>query len=339
MFERLTAEARQVVALAPHCAVAAGRSEMTAADLAGALAARPVGNTAGIWASPPPGAAAAQGKPSPELPHRFDEVARAVLTQAAQVAVAEAAGHIGTEHLLAALVRGGPPDVVATLAARGATDEAVAALLARLAGGPGTEGPPEEPRAVEGAGSVLSYTRLTVDARAVVREAAALSGAVGRATVTPVDLGTALALHDGGNVARVWTAAPAPPPKAAAPIDDVASLAGATGRVLAAATAVAQRAGAAQVGTEHLLVALIRHGDPEILTLLAGRGGTAEAADALLAELAGGPGVEAAPGPPLVAGRTARRPVSGPRRIIGLVALVTMLVIVVVCFLGPIFGP
>ncbi|MEV0132993.1 Clp protease N-terminal domain-containing protein [Dactylosporangium sp. NPDC050688] len=341
MFERLTAEARQVVALAPHCAVAAGRSEMTAADLAAALAAQPVGNTAGIWTSPPP--AAPGQRPSPAAPHRFDAVARAVLTQSAQLAVAESAEHIGTEHLLAALVRSGPPDVVAALGARGATAETVAALLARLAGEPGTEGPPEEPRAAEGAGSTLSYTRLTVDARAVVREAAALCRAVGRATVTPVDLATALTLYDGGNVAQVWTAPPAPPPHAAAPVEDVASLAGPTERVLAAATVVARQAGSAQVGTEHLLVALIRHDHPDVVTLLAGRGGTAEAADALLASLAGGRGVETLPEPrpgvPLSARRTVLRPMSGRQRVVAVIALLTILAFFVVCFLGPIFGP
>ncbi|GAA4262748.1 Clp protease N-terminal domain-containing protein [Dactylosporangium darangshiense] len=348
MFERFTAEARQVVALVPYYAVAAGRSEMTPADLAAALAARPVGNTAGIWTSPQPPEPAEPtstqgGRVLPKAPHRFDEVARAVLTQSLRVAVAEAAAHIGTEHLLAALVRSGPPDVVAGLGARGATAETVDALLARLAGGLGTEGPPEEPRAVEGAGSALSYTRLTVDARAVVREGAALGRAAGRGNVTPVDLATALALYNGGNVVRVWTAPPVPPSEPAAPIEDVASLAGPTERVLAAAAVIAREAGSAQVGTEHLLVALIRHGHPEVVTLLAERGGTAEAADALLAELAGDPGVETPPepvlGPPLAARRPALRPVSGPRAIVGLTVLLTLLVIVVVCILGPIFGP
>ncbi|MEV6926941.1 Clp protease N-terminal domain-containing protein [Dactylosporangium sp. NPDC051485] len=348
MFERLTAETRQMLALVPHYAVAAGRSEMTPADLAAALAARPVGNTAGIWTSPQPPepaepAGAQGGRLPPKAPHRFDKAARAVLTQSLHVAVAEAAAHIGTEHLLAALVRSGPPDVVAGLGARGATAETVDALLARLAGGLGTEGPPEEPRAVKGAGSALSYTRLTVDARAVVREGAALGRAAGRANVTPVDLATALALYDGGNVVRVWTVPPVPPPEPAAPIKDVASLAGPTERVLAAAAVIAREVGSAHVGTEHLLVALLRHGHPEVVTLLAERGGTAEAADALLAELAGDPGVERPPAPvpglPPVARRSALRPVSGRRAIVALVALGSVLVIVVVCFLGPIFGP
>ncbi|MEU7871809.1 Clp protease N-terminal domain-containing protein [Dactylosporangium sp. NPDC049140] len=344
MFERFTAEARQVVALVPHYAVAAGRSEMTPADLAAALAARPVGNTAGIWTSPRPEPTSTRGgRRPPEAPHRFDAAARAVLTQSLYVAMAEAAAHIGTEHLLAALVRSGPPDVVAGLGARGATAGAVDALLARLAGGPGTEGPPEEPRAVEGAGSALSYTRLTVDARAVVREGAALGRAAGRANVTPVDLATALALYDGGNVARVWTAPPVPPPEPAAPIENVASLAGPAERVLAAAAVIAREAGSAQVGTEHLLTALIRYDHPDVVTLLAERGGTAEAADALLAELAGGPGAETppepAPGPPPTARRTALRPVTGRQATLALAALLALLLVVVVCVLGPIFGP
>ncbi|GAA2329773.1 Clp protease N-terminal domain-containing protein [Dactylosporangium salmoneum] len=348
MFQRFTAEARQAVALVPHYAVAAGRSEMTPADLAAALAARPVGNTAGIWTSPqrpePAGPTSTQGgRVLPKPPHRFNKAARAVLAQSLHVAVAEAAAHIGTEPLLAALVRSGPPDVVAGLGARGATAETVDALLARLAGGPGIEGPPEEPRAVEGAGSALSYTRLTVDARAVVREGAALGRAAGRANVTLVDLATALALYDGGNVVRVWTAPPVPPPEPAAPIEDVTSLAGPTERVLAAAAVIAREAGSAYVGTEHLLVALIRHGHSEVVTLLAERGGTAEAADALLAELAGDPGVETppepAPGIPLAAWRSALRPVSRRWGIVSLAVLITLLVIVVVCVLGPIFGP
>ncbi|WP_432827146.1 Clp protease N-terminal domain-containing protein [Dactylosporangium sp. CA-092794] len=348
MFERFTAEARQVVVLVPHYAIAAGRSEMTPADLAAALAARPVGNTAGIWTSPEPPepaepAGAQDGRLAPTAPHRFDEAARAVLTQSLRVAVAEAAPHIGTEHLLAALVRSGPPDVVAELGTRGATAETVDALLARLAGGLGTEGPPEEPRAVGGTGSALSYTRLTVDARAVVRESAALGRAAGRANVTPVDLATALALYDGGNVVRVWTAPPVPPPEPAPPIEDVASLSGPTERVLTAAAVIARETGSAQVGTEHLLVALIQHGHPEVVTLLAERGGTAEAAGVLLAELAGGPGAERPPEPisglPPAARRPAPRPVSGRRAIVALVALVPLLVIVVVCILGPIFGP
>ncbi|MEV8511942.1 Clp protease N-terminal domain-containing protein [Dactylosporangium sp. NPDC051484] len=348
MFERFTAETRQVLALVPHYAVAAGRPEMTPADLAAALAARPVGNTAGIWTSPqlpePAEPAGAQGRRlPPKAPHRFDKAARAVLTRSLHVAVTEAAAHIGTEHLLAALVRNGPPDVVAGLGARGATAETVDALLARLAGALGTEGPPEELRAVKGAGSALSYTRLTVDARAVMREGAALGRAAGRANVTPVDLARALALYDGGNVVRVWTVPPVPPPEPAAPIEDVASLAGPTERVLAAAAVIAREAGSAQVGTEHLLVALIRYGHPEVVTLLAERGGTATAADALLAELAGDPGVERSPAPvpglPLAARWPALRPVSGRRAIVVLVTLVALLVIMAVCFLGLIFGP
>src|SRR5262245_44473834 len=103
---------------------------MTPADLAAALVARPVGNTAGIWTSPqlaePAEPAGAQGgRLLAKAPHRFDAVARAVLTQSLHVAVAEAAAHIGTEHLLAALVRSGPSDVVAGLGARGATAETV----------------------------------------------------------------------------------------------------------------------------------------------------------------------------------------------------------------------
>ncbi|MFB9446586.1 hypothetical protein Dvina_27925 [Dactylosporangium vinaceum] len=59
------------------------------------------------------------------------------------MSLAEKAPHIGTEHLLAALVRRGPKDVVTDLSTWGATPEAVNVLLARLAGGRGVEMPPE----------------------------------------------------------------------------------------------------------------------------------------------------------------------------------------------------
>ncbi|WP_330186333.1 Clp protease N-terminal domain-containing protein [Dactylosporangium sp. AC04546] len=341
MFERVTAEARQVLALVPRYAVAAGRSEITPADLAAALAARPIGNTAGVWTTPPSSEPAEptnvpSGGTAPNKPPRFNRAARAALERSLRVALDEAARHVGTEHLLAALVRGGPPDVAAGLGALGATADAVDALLARLAGKPGAEGPPEDPRAANGAGSALTYTRLTVDARAVVRQSAALGRAAGRTNVTPVDLATALALYGGGNVARLWTEASVPPPQPAAPINDFAALAGPTEQVLGTAATIAREAGAAQVGTEHLLVALIRHDHPEVVTLLAGRGGTAEAAAALIAELAGEPGVEALP-------PAARRPwwraMPSWQVNVALSSLAVVLVIVVVCVLGPIFGP
>src|SRR5262249_26465945 len=118
-------------------------------------------------------------------------------------------------------------------------------------------------------------------------------------------------------------------------------------RVLAAATVIAREAGTAHVGTEHLLAALIRHGHPEVVTLLAERGGTAEAADALLTGLAGGPGVEAPPEPlpgtllDALPGtrRAGVRPVSRRLAFAALVCLLVGTVILVVCVLGPIFGP
>ncbi|WP_327002396.1 hypothetical protein OHA72_45910 [Dactylosporangium sp. NBC_01737] len=341
MFERVTAEARQVLLLVPRYAVAAGRSEITPADFAAALAGRPIGNTAGVWTAPPSPEPAEPtnvpgGGTAPNKPTRFNRAARAALERSLRVALDETATHLGTEHLLAALVRGGPPDVAAGLGALGATADAVDALLAGLAGAPGAEGPPEDPRAVNGAGSVLTYTRLTVDARAVVRQGAALGRAAGRTNVTPVDLATALARYDGGNVARVWAEAPVPPPQPAARISDVAALAGPTEQVLGTAATIAREAGAAQVGTEHLLVALIRNDHPEVVTLLAGRGGTAQAAAALLADLAGDPGVEA---PPPAARQPWWRAIQGWQVAVALSSLAVVLVIVVVCVLGPIFGP
>lgn len=156
VFERMTTDARAVIARIPRLARTAGRRQMTVWDLAAALS-EPSGNTAALWRRPaveppsgvePPPAmdsrtaggavppASASGA-APDL--RFDREARAVLEQALVVALQERSQHIGTEHLLAALVRTGPPDVVAWLAARDATAEAVDALLARLRGGPGVE--------------------------------------------------------------------------------------------------------------------------------------------------------------------------------------------------------
>ncbi|PWR10003.1 hypothetical protein DKT69_29855 [Micromonospora sicca] len=160
MFERMTTDARAVIARIPRLALAADRREMTLWDLAAALPAAS-GNTAALWhaptAGPPPAAEPLAAEPrtpgtvpptsvsgaAPGL--RFDREARAVLEQARLVALEERAEHIGTEHLLAALLRTGPPDVVAWLAARRATAEAVDALLARLRGGPGVERLPAEP--------------------------------------------------------------------------------------------------------------------------------------------------------------------------------------------------
>jgi ATP-dependent Clp protease ATP-binding subunit ClpA len=122
---------------------------MTLWDLATALSA-PSGNTAALWhapaAEPSP---AADSRTADAVPPasvsgaapglRFDREVRATLEQALLVALQERAQHIGTEHLLAALVRTGPTDVVAWLAARNVTAEAVDALLAGLRGGPGVE--------------------------------------------------------------------------------------------------------------------------------------------------------------------------------------------------------
>jgi ATP-dependent Clp protease ATP-binding subunit ClpA len=155
VFERMTTDARAVIARLPRLALAADRRQISLWDLAAALSA-PSGNTAALWhapaAEPPPAAEpqpAADCRTAGAVPNasvsgaapglRFDREARAVLKQALLVALQERAQHIGTEHLLAALVRTGPPDVVAWLAARNATAETVDALLARLRGEPGVE--------------------------------------------------------------------------------------------------------------------------------------------------------------------------------------------------------
>ncbi|GHJ54596.1 hypothetical protein Nm8I071_39030 [Nonomuraea sp. TT08I-71] len=160
MFERMTTDARAVIARIPRLALAADRREMTLRDLAAALPA-PSGNTAVLWhapiAEPPPAAEPSAtecrtaGIVSPESVSgaapglRFDREAREVLEQAVLVALQERAEHIGTEHLLAALLRTGPPDVVAWFATRSATAEAVEALLVRLHGDPGVERLPAKP--------------------------------------------------------------------------------------------------------------------------------------------------------------------------------------------------
>jgi len=157
----MSTDARSVIARIPR--LAANRRRMTLRDLAAALSV-PTGNTASLWhapatepraddsgnvdvvtadvvtaaTAPPTNATAASNL-------RFDGEGRRVLEEALNIALQEWAYHIGTEHLLAALVRTGPPDVVATLAARGATVEAVDALLVRLHGGLGVERVPAVP--------------------------------------------------------------------------------------------------------------------------------------------------------------------------------------------------
>ncbi|WP_200216893.1 Clp protease N-terminal domain-containing protein [Micromonospora coerulea] len=151
----MTTDARAVIARIPSLALAADRRQMTLWDLAAALPA-PSGNTATLWhaptAEPPPAADSRTAGTAPPASVsgaaqglRFDREARAVLEQALHVALQERAEHIGTEHILAALLRTGPPDVVAWLAARSATAEAVDALLTRLRGGPGVERLPAKP--------------------------------------------------------------------------------------------------------------------------------------------------------------------------------------------------
>jgi hypothetical protein len=146
VFERMTTDARSVIADMPQHAWAADRREMTRWDLAAALAVSS-GNTADLW----PAKAAETPAQDSGIAHtvpptskrgpylRFDREVRAVLEQALAIALQQRAEHVGTEHLLAALVRTGPADVVAWLGTRGATAEAVDALLARLNGDAGVE--------------------------------------------------------------------------------------------------------------------------------------------------------------------------------------------------------
>lgn len=136
----MTTDARSVMVGTRHHAAAAKRDQMTPRDLAAALVV-PTGNTAQLWDAP----AAEPPSPARGPDLRFDGAARAVLERSAQVAAEQRAEHVGTEHVLAALVRTGPPDVVTWLAERGGTGETVDALLARLDGGLGVERLPDGP--------------------------------------------------------------------------------------------------------------------------------------------------------------------------------------------------
>ncbi|MER7006914.1 Clp protease N-terminal domain-containing protein [Dactylosporangium sp. NPDC000555] len=219
-----------------------------------------------------------------------------------------------------------------------------------LKGRPRSRGPPR------GQGSTLSYTRLTVDARCRsgrcragpgrrMRQRDAGRPGHGARSVRQrqrgpgVDRAVGTAARGQPRRSRMWPRWPGRP-----------------SGVLAAAAVIAREDGSAQVGTEHLLVALIRHGHPEVVTL-AGRAGRHRRGRRRLArrvdrrsrcrDAAG-----ARPGPTVRGWWPAPRPVSGRRAIVALVTrdpgqlaaawartLLTVLVIVVVCFLGPVFGP
>jgi hypothetical protein len=151
LFERFTTDLRSVIVGAKHHAVAAARDQITLWDLAAALAV-PRGNTADLWTvagnhAPTPDAAAPPSEPDSEPD--FDVAAREALEESLRVALRQHAPHVGTEHLLAALVGGGAPDVVAWLAERGATASSVDDLLARLGTGPGVEVLTTEPTPAE----------------------------------------------------------------------------------------------------------------------------------------------------------------------------------------------
>jgi hypothetical protein len=189
VFDRATTDLRSVLVRGKRHAAAAGRDvgvrDLAAAvtvptgntaELWDGPDARPPTGTAALWgepdaqapagdpdAQPPTGtdgtttdAAALSGEPGGQAPtgtdgpdRKFDRGARKVVEQTLQIAVRHRAPHIGTEHLVAALVHHGPPEVVAELAERGATAEAVDDLLARLDGGPGVEHLEAEPTPAE----------------------------------------------------------------------------------------------------------------------------------------------------------------------------------------------
>ncbi|GAB3851759.1 hypothetical protein ACFPIJ_53460 [Dactylosporangium cerinum] len=143
MFERFTTDLRSVIVGAKQHAAAAAHGQVTLSDLAAALAV-PRGNTADLWtvtsfpvSDAPDPASGPSSEPSSESD--FDAGVREVLEESLRVALRQRAPHVGTEHLLAALVSSGAPDVAAWLDERGATASAADDLLARLAGGPGVE--------------------------------------------------------------------------------------------------------------------------------------------------------------------------------------------------------
>jgi hypothetical protein len=113
MFTRMTTDARAVIARVPRL-VCVDEPVMTRWHLAQALA-TPSGNTAELWNGPAAQPSPVDGPPSPPVN-----------------------------------VRTGPSDIVAGLAARGASAEAVDALLARLHGGPGVERLAERPSRTDG---------------------------------------------------------------------------------------------------------------------------------------------------------------------------------------------
>ncbi|MEU7870813.1 Clp protease N-terminal domain-containing protein [Dactylosporangium sp. NPDC049140] len=143
MFAHFTTDARAVLTQVPGFAHAASRPSMEPIDLAQALHAHRNGNAAEIWTSPWP----ATDLPASPPQMSFDKPTKVALEQSLHIALAAGAEHIGTEHLLAALVRTGPADVKEWLSERGATPEAVDALLTRLAGGLHQERPAETPTA------------------------------------------------------------------------------------------------------------------------------------------------------------------------------------------------
>ncbi|WP_433219409.1 Clp protease N-terminal domain-containing protein [Dactylosporangium sp. CS-047395] len=146
MFSRITTEARAAIALLPTFAHAAAHPSVTPQDLAAALHSLRAGNTAALWTDPHPGPPPA----SAQSPADFDQPLKQVLEQAGRIAMTANAEHIGTEHLLAALLRTDPSSpVVDWLASRGVTSEAVDALLTRLAGGLGSESLAEKPSFME----------------------------------------------------------------------------------------------------------------------------------------------------------------------------------------------
>jgi ATP-dependent Clp protease ATP-binding subunit ClpA len=156
------------------------------------------------------------------------------------------------------------------------------------------------------------FAHWTDHAQAVAVSASVMPTSAGR-LVSPTDLAIGLLRYEHGNVAQWWRGcgfdldraiaalhiSPAiGPPRRDVRFDDE------TRRVLDAAIRAAASAGANQVGTEHILAALVNHGPSGVVEAFAAQGVTPQSVLAYLARTGGGPGVERLPVRP---GRQARR--------------------------------
>jgi ATP-dependent Clp protease ATP-binding subunit ClpA len=150
-FDYWTNDARELVTRASVTATDAGRL-VSPADLAAGLLTYGQGNVArwrntvsidtnGILIALD--TAAAAGPPRPSV--RFDQATRQVLAAAVCDAGRAGANHVGTEHLLAALLTHGPTGVVELFAEQGITAQDVARYVGLMRGDLGVERLPGKP--------------------------------------------------------------------------------------------------------------------------------------------------------------------------------------------------